>query len=524
MAAAAGSASAQLTTPQPTTRLLLLPLQAKTPADSAASIALMDAVREKVGASARYKAYVVPKAKLCEALKASDFTCDVLLDPSQASLLARFLNVNAYNTGTFERAGGMMTARVRIVDIGSSGYAFLITASTANPGTTTALAEQVAQRLNAIIRAGELARECNDRRQKGQLSQALESARKALQILDEGLARAPGEQRLIDMKSRVCIEGELWRCVLDGFTAKVQADSSVLADSSFLKAAIGAAQSLPDTGRLLFFSRAAARHFAKSGAFWKALGAAYAMVGKTDSSAWAYKNVIAIDPNDLPSYLAVGQAALAAAVYDTAKARQLQTAKDTVGLLALRRTFVEPLDTARVYVTRALALSDSALKRDSLAIVRGGGRVDTARAYQARVSENATLKLNAAVILLQGGSKVAQAGAYDRAYPWLDPTPQLVNPRTPAETLGPRPQIRVQAGFWYGLASGATAAKPDGGRVQAESCADAQAVHDRIARTKEALILGSRVHAPTMNAMLQNLGRFEDQMPKVKQAFKCRNF
>src|SRR5207245_10559749 len=74
-----------------------------------------------------------------------------------------------------------MTARVRIVDIGSSGYAFLITASTANPGTTVALAEQISQRLNAIIRAGELARECNDRRQKGQLSQALESARKAPQ-------------------------------------------------------------------------------------------------------------------------------------------------------------------------------------------------------------------------------------------------------------------------------------------------------------------------------------------------------
>src|SRR5207247_9840149 len=110
LAAAAGSASAQLTTPQPTTKLLLLPLQAKTPADSAASIALMDAVREKVGASARYKAYVVPKAKLCEALKASDFTFDVLLVPSQASPVARFLNVNAYNAGPFERAGGTMTA------------------------------------------------------------------------------------------------------------------------------------------------------------------------------------------------------------------------------------------------------------------------------------------------------------------------------------------------------------------------------------------------------------------------------
>src|SRR3989442_3310811 len=202
------------------------------------------------------------------------------------------------------------------------------------------------------------------------------------------------------------------------------------------------------------------------------------MVGKTDSSAWAYKNVIAIDPNDLPSYLAVGQAALAAGVYDTAKARQLQTAKDTVGLLALRRAFVEPLDTARVYVTRALALSDSALKRDSLAIVRGSGRVDTARAYQARVSENGTLKLNAAVILLQGGSKVAQAGAYDRAYPWLDQTLQLVSPSTPAGTLGPRPQIRVQASFLDGLASVAALSAAYGRIVESQSFADAKAVHD----------------------------------------------
>ena len=590
MAAAAGSASAQLTTPQPTTRLLLLPLQAKTPADSAASIALMDAVREKVGASARYKAYVVPKAKLCEALKASDFTCDVLLDPSQASLLARFLNVNAYNTGTFERAGGTMTARVRIVDIGSSGYAFLITASTANPGTTAALAEQISQRLNAIIRAGELARECNDRRQKGQLSQALESARKALQIepnltaahlcigtiyeaqrmpidsqlaaaeratkgdsvnatawenvahiwqmkgdtlkaidafihelagepyntnlrlgiaellrqhkqypravqiLDEGLARSPGEQRFSDLKSRVCIEGELWRCVLDGFTAKVQADSSVLGDSSFLKAAIGAAQALPDTQRFLFFSRAAARHFAKSAAFWKTLGAAYVMTGKRDSSAWAYKNAIALDPNDVASALLVAQAIVEGTAYDTAQARQLQQSKDTAGLQALRTAFALRLDSARTYLGRAAVSPDTALQ------------------------------INAAVILLQGGSKLSQAGAYDRAYPWLDQTLQLVNPSTSADTVGPRQQIRVQASFWYGLASVATLSAPYGEMVKSKSCTDAKAVHDRIVRTKDALILGSRVHAPTMNAMLQNLGRFEDQMPKVKQAFKCRNF
>src|SRR5256712_10297852 len=113
----------------------------------------MDAVREKVGASARYKAYVVPKAKLCEALKASDFTCDVLLDPSQASLLARFLNVNAYNTGTFERAGGAMTARVRIVDIGSSRHAFLITAAAGDPGATVGLGRPISPPVKGIPRA-----------------------------------------------------------------------------------------------------------------------------------------------------------------------------------------------------------------------------------------------------------------------------------------------------------------------------------------------------------------------------------
>jgi tetratricopeptide (TPR) repeat protein len=590
LTAAVSAASAQTGTQQPTTKLLLLPLQVKTAADSAASIALMDAVRAKVGQSARYKAYVVPKAKLCEALKASDFACDVLLDQSQASLLARFLNVNAYSTGTFERGGGTMTARVRLVDIGSSGYAALITASAANPGTPAGLTDQVAQRVNVIIRAGELARECNDKRQKGQLSQALESARKALQLepnltaahlcigtiyeaqrmpldsqlaaaqratkgdslnatawetvariwqmkgdtlkavdafshelagephntnlrlgiaellrqhkqypqavaaLDEGLQRAPGEQKFLDLKSRVCIEGELWRCVLDGFTAKAQADSSVLGDSTFLKAAIGAAQALPDTGRLVFFSRAAAHRFAQSAPFWKAHGAAHAMAGRSDSSAWAYKHAVALDPNDVASALLVAQAIVEGAVYDTARARQLQEAKDTVGLHGLRAAFAAQLDSAKTYLDRVTTSPDTALQ------------------------------INAAVILLQGGSKLAQAQAYDRAYPWLDQTLQVVAPRTPTDSVGPRHQIRVQASFWYGIASVATLHTPYGEMLKSKSCTDAKAVYERIGRAKDALVLGSRVHAPTVNTMLQNLAQYENQMPKVKQAFKCRNF
>ena len=50
-------------------------------------------------------------------------------------------------------------------------------------------------------------------------------------------------------------------------------------------------------------------------------------------------------------------------------------------------------------------------------------------------------QLSAAVILLTGGSKLAQAGAYDRAYEWLDQSLQLVAPRAPADTTGPRQHI-----------------------------------------------------------------------------------
>ena len=85
---------------------------------------------------------------------------------------------------------------------------------------------------------------------------------------------------------------------------------------------------------------------------------------------------------------------------------------DTLALRAYRNAFADRLDSSRAYLNRALASSDS------------------------------TQRLNALVIMLGAGSKIAQAGAYDRAYPWLDQLLQAVAPRTPADTVGPRQQIR----------------------------------------------------------------------------------
>src|SRR3989454_12368641 len=68
---------------QPTEKLLVLPLVVKTPADSAFSIAVMDVAREKLGSMAKDQIQVIPKPELVEAVKASDYTCVVLLERAQ---------------------------------------------------------------------------------------------------------------------------------------------------------------------------------------------------------------------------------------------------------------------------------------------------------------------------------------------------------------------------------------------------------------------------------------------------------
>jgi len=573
---------------QPTEKLLVLALVVKLPADSAFSVAVMDVAREKLGSMAKYKIQVIPKPKLCEALKASDYTCDVLLDETQANQLGRFLSVNAYTTGTLERSGGTITATIRVRDIGSSGLASLYTVSVSNPGTTVSVGEAIALRLNNLVRAAEQARECEDQRKKSQFPKALDAARKALAIepnlpaahiciatvyeaqhmpmdslvaayqratkgdslnataweniahlyqqkgdtlkaidalvhelagephntqlrlgivellrqqkryaqakalLDEGLAKNPNEQRFIDSRQRICIEGELWRCVLEGFELQIKNDSSKAGDSTLLKSALGAAQQVSDTQRLLYFSRTAVAHFPKAAAFWKALGSAYDLKGPKDSSVWAYKQSLKLDPTDVKASLLVARGIVEGATYDTAQANKLKS--DTAALRALRNGFADRIDSAKAYLAPAVTSPDS------------------------------SDRLSASVFILTAGSKLAQAGAYDRAYPWLDQVLQLVTQRTPADTVGPRQQIRLQASFWYGVSSVASLSGPYSAMVKSKSCTEAKAINDRLARTKDALIFGARVHPPTANQMLQNVSKFEAVMPQVKKQFKCKNF
>src|SRR5206468_748354 len=214
------------------------------------------------------------------------------------------------------------------------------------------------------------ARECEEQRKKSQFSKAVDAARKALAIepnlpaahiciatvyeaqhmpLDSLLA---AYQRAAKGDS---LNATAWENIAHVYQQK--GDTPKLADTTLLKAALGAAQQISDTQQLLFFSRAAVRHFPKSAAFWKALGSAYDLKAQKDSSVWAYKQSLKIDPTDVKASLLVARGIVEGSTWDTAQANKLKS--DTAALHALRNVFADRIDSAKAYLAPASSSPDS---------------------------------------------------------------------------------------------------------------------------------------------------------------------
>jgi len=333
-----------------------------------------------------------------------------------------------------------------------------------------------------------------------QLLRQMKQYQRAVDLLNLGLEVAPADLQMLEMKTRICIEGSLWKCAVQGLAQQLQHDSALAKDTSFLKTAIGAAQQAPDTQASLMFTGAAIRNFPSNLSFLKTHGAALEMAGNVDSALAIYKKTLALEQGtDVQLSLLVAKTIVDHASYDTARAGGCTRAKDSLCLKSMQRAFADKVDSARPYLHPGLVSNDS------------------------------TQRLTAAVIMLTGGSKIAQAAAYDRAYVWLDTLLQVVAPRSPVDTVGPRFQVRVNASFWYGLSSVLTLSKPyqEMTKLKAsdpQRCDKAKAIFDRLDRTKAALTLGRRVHPPTADQMLGFVAQYEKARAQVRQAFKCRNF
>jgi tetratricopeptide (TPR) repeat protein len=579
------SAPAQLAITQPTEKLLILPLAVTTPADSATSIAVMDIARDRLIALARYKVLTVPKNKICEALTQSGFQCDILLSEQQAAQLARSLSINSFTVGSLSHSA-TLTAKIRVTD-GSSGFGMIFTAQgSAPPILGEAIAQRLASIVRAAEsarecrdqrsrgatqRALEAARKalttepnlpaahlCVESvyelqrfspdsmiaacrralagdslnatawncvaqnylskgdtvramdafyslaltdlkntgtvRGTGQLLLTNRQYQKCVQLIQAALQGALGDATLLDLGIRCASEGQLWRAASDFYQARLEADTTLGHDSTFLKGAIAVNQAIPDTTRLLGVSRVGVRSFPRSRSFVKQLAAAYELAGKSDSAILQYQRALQMDTTDVATSLLIAKAMVDRLVFDTARAGDCRRRTDTTCLKAMGAAFADRVDSARPYLQPGAASPDSGVR------------------------------INAAVILLQGGSKLAQAQAYDRAYPWLDQLLNLVAPRSPADTLGPRQAIRVQAGFWFGLASTLSLGPRYSDMIKSKNCERAKEMNDRIERTKSAMQVGARVSPNLAQQMLGILAKYTQNIAAVKRSFRCRNF
>jgi len=545
------------------------------------SIAVMDVAREKLGSMAKYKIQVIPKAKLCEALKASDYTCDVLLDETQANQLGRFLSVNAYTSGTLERSGGAITATVRVRDIGSSGPGPRCSrCRSATPGTAASVGRgdraSVSTTSSRAAEAG--ARTAEDQRKK---SQFCEGARRRPQRAGHraeppggadlhrhrvrGAAHAAGQpaggvisgahqrrlpQRdrvgehrphlsaegrhaqgdrrpdprafgraaqhtaaprhrgaapaaeavrasegapsttgsprtrtssgLIDSRQRNLHRGRAVALRPGRFScSRSRTDSSKAKDSTFLKARarLPRRQGRGHPGAPLLSAAPPSRIFPGPPRSGRRLGRPYDLKGQKDSSVWAYKQSLKIDPSDVKGSLLVARGIVEGATYDTAQANKLKS--DTAALHAVPQRGSPTASTARRRISPPPRLT----------------------------SPDSSDRLSASVVHADRGIE-AGAGGCVRSRPTRGSTSCCRwSRRAPRrDTVGPRQQIPAAGELLVrGGRRVASLSGPYSAMVKSKSCTEAKG-DQRSSRPDEGgplVVRRPAVHPPTANQMLQ---------------------
>ena len=525
---------------QPSERLLILPLMWSTSADSAAAIALSDAVRDRVAQLVKNKVLVVTKAKLCEALGQSGFPCNGLLDDQQAKQLARFLQVHSYITGSYVKSDAL-NADVQMVDISSSGMSGRFVMSNA---AQAPLAEAIAQRLASVVRVSEPVRNCTEARRQGKFSQARSDAQKAL-AMDPNSAGA-------------------WLCIATIYEAQRMPVDSVIAatnrglkgdscNAAALEKLASAYQQKGDTNaageayvrQLCAEPRNAQKRLAvvqllrqmkKPDRGVQVLDEGLKMTPNdpqllemklticTESSnyrcaadVWLtrleHDTALQVDTNSLKPAIGAAQQASDTQALDKITAIASRRFPNNVAFIRARAAALDLAgkpDTAMVYYKKALALEPNDIGTSlqiaksivdaavwDTTIVRQAGRdtaaiallrakfvqkIDSAKPYlrPGTASADSSQKLAASVIMLTAGSKVAQAGAYPAAYQWTDSLLQIIGyqPRTATDTLGPKHQVRINASFWYGLSSVLTLNGPYQTMTKAKGAARCADAHD----------------------------------------------
>jgi tetratricopeptide (TPR) repeat protein len=298
---------------------------------------------------------------------------------------------------------------------------------------------------------------------------ALGGYEEAAAVLDEGLAMNPGDLPMLQLKERVCLEGELWSCGLVALEAQYDLDTALAADTVFFQKTFGAAQSVPDTGAMLRWSARAVDQFPDYVPAWRARAATLKLVDARDSAVAAYERILELDSTQVGSALAAAQYLLdSSLVIDTAV----------------------PLDTARL------------LKAEAMLLAAG-----------AQVTDTAT-HMAIATLFYNPAAKIAQL----RLMPHLPIASRYLEH---ALRFDKRGALTAPANFFLGLSLFFQITTLDQQVRDTKSCELVDKETEMVARAKAALEAGRQISPQTVNQLLGFVNQIQGALPTYKPAFRC---
>jgi len=560
------SASGQLARARSNERLLVLAPLPGPSIDTAFAVIAGEAVRDRMASRYRMRMGIIPTTTICEALEASGFNCKVPLPPENAPPLARFLQATAFMVAWLDRSADSLRLRIRLVDAAGSGLAGWETVRAPAATTAEEFGKVVADQLENQLRAAEHARDCSDRRQRGDAKGAADRAErafalypnhpgaamclayayevqqlpvdsiigalrkavagdslntrgweelgrrlrdkgdeagaldafynqlqseptnqrlrigvaaglaargdyaKAVEVIDAGLAVSPGDQQLLQLKERACLDGSMWRCGLAALEAQFDLDTALGSDTIFFQKTFGAAQSIPDTAAMLRWSRKGVEQFPDWVASWRARAATLKLVDERAAAIDAYQRIVALDTTQVGSALAAAQLLLdSSLVIDTAV----------------------PLDTARLRTAQDLLLL--------------AGR---------QVRSDTATSMAIATMFYNPASKIAQL----RMAAHLPLASRLLEHALAYDLRG---QLRGPANFFLGLSLFFQITDLDTRVRESKDCAMVDVEIDMTRRARAALEAGRQISPQTVNQLLGYVGQIEGALPTYKPAFGC---
>jgi len=558
--------------PVQTERVLVVAPVPADPGDSAYAVIFGDQLRKGLEGKSRRQLTVVTKDKIAEALEASGFSRDALLDDNAANQLARFLQADAYVVGRIA-ANPVPRADVHLVELRRSGLSGWVHVTGAAGVTAQQLADMATDSMENQVRAAEATRECLDRRDRRDFRGAKERARRAftfvpnhpaaamclsvvfeaeqappdslipvleMAVKGDSLNTRPLEMLGRQYQSKGTHEDSLKAA--DAFLRQLQADPSDAKLRTGIAALLitlkeharsrdvldgGLQQNPGDLTALQLKARAC-----EEGSLWPCLVGALAaqydvdtsLVGKPDfygkifGAAQQANDTAAMVkwsgeavrrlPNEVNMWRARLAAFNTAGMTDSALGANRRIAE-------LDRTDIRPLlGMAQIYTDRIKI--DSAVPLDTTTLARVDSllqRVAAIKTNGAGQPTDTNVWMNVAVMYFKPGSELVQKQVnFTLGQRWLE---QVLK-------YDVRKQLTTQAKFFLGLAFFFPLPAFDAQLRERKSCAMVDEEARMVAMAKEALTAGASVSPQTANQLLQYVNQFEQLIPQYRASFKCR--